>query len=101
MSIKETDPDEGSPDEMSDQGWVSARQYTDFLSASVAASLLSGLGIPNEIYSPRSPDFRSGECYLWVPPELAQDAKKALEQAPLSEKELTELALKYPPPDDA
>jgi hypothetical protein len=100
---------------MSGSDWISVKQYADLISAEVAAGVLSNLGIPNRIVGPpgffasksddvldRLPFGNVGaECYLWVPPESAEDAKNALEQAPLSDEELTALALKYPAPDDA
>lgn len=79
------------------EDWISVAQYSDALSARIEAGLLDGMGIPNRIeHYPRTVDW-----YLWVPPEFETDAREALKQAPISEEELTEEALKEPPPDDA
>jgi hypothetical protein len=80
--------------------WVTVKEYTDVPSAQVASGLLSGLGIPNQIYRPRAPNVRTNECYLWVPPERAAEASAALEQSSISDEELTRLALESTPPDD-
>jgi hypothetical protein len=85
---------------MSESDWVTVGVYTGVGSAEVASGLLTGLGIPSRIYRPPAPRFRSGECYVWVPPQLAEVARTALAPNPVSEEELTRLALKSTPPED-
>jgi hypothetical protein len=85
---------------MSDRDWVTVKQYDDFTSVEIGARLLSGLGIPNRIDRPTFRRFAEW-CDLWVPPEFAEDAKKALGGGSVSDEELTRLALQSPSPDDA
>jgi len=80
--------------------WVTVKQFTDVPSAQVVSNLLTGLGIPNHIHQPPAPQYRGGECYLWVPPERAGDARAAMEAPAVSDEELTRLALQSSPPDD-
>ena len=92
----------GEPVRALAKDWVTVAQYADVPSTQIASRLLSGLGIRNRIYSP-GPILNvplAGESCVWVPPELVDAAKKALAQSGVSDKELTEQALKYPPPDD-
>jgi hypothetical protein len=85
---------------MSATDWVNVKEYADVPSAQVASGLLSGLGIPNQIYRPRAPNVRTNECYLWVPPERAAEVRAALERSSISDEELTRLALESAPPED-
>jgi hypothetical protein len=82
---------------MPDDDWVTVAQYSGPMSAAVAGGLLTGLAIPNRV----SVWPRSSLCDIWVPPEFAEEAKKALEQGSVSDQDLTKLALSYPPPEDA
>jgi hypothetical protein len=78
------------------QDWVDVAQCSNAAAAEVAAALLTGMNIPNRIQHHR----RTFQWYIWVPAEFEADAKEALRPAQISEAELTELALKEPPPDD-
>jgi hypothetical protein len=88
---------------MEKDDWLTVGVYPDYISAQVGSGLLSAAGIPNRIW----PDLRrvgvsaDEECYVWVSPEMADEAKRILAATPVSESELTDLALKSPPPDDA
>lgn len=78
------------------QDWVNVAQYSNAAAAAVDAGLLTGMNIPNRIQRHR----RTFQWYIRVPAESGADAKEALRPARISEAELTELALKEPPPDD-
>ena len=80
--------------------WVTVKEFTDVPSAQVVSDLLTGLGIPTYIHRPPAPNYRGGECYLWVPPERAADARAALEANSIPEDALTRLALASRPRDD-
>ena len=89
---------------MSERDWISVGQYTNLVDAQLVSDHLTNEGVPNRIYIPQivvgsnvSPAL---ECYVWVPPESADDARRILAEAAVSESELTALALKYPPPED-
>jgi hypothetical protein len=79
------------------QDWVDVARYSNAAAATVAAGLLIGLNIPHRIQHYR----RTFEWYIWVPAEFEGDAREALKPGQISEAELTEQALKEPPPDDA
>jgi hypothetical protein len=82
---------------MAEHDWVSVGQYSDYLSAEVVSGRLSRDGVTNRIWRPP----RSvGECYIWVPSESVDEAKRILAEPTISEADLTRLALKEPPPDD-
>ena len=68
---------------------ASSDPTSDVPPAQVASGLLSGLDIPNQIYLPPTPDVQTNECYRWVPPERAAEARAALEQSSISDEELT------------
>lgn len=72
-------------------------QYTERLSAGVVSKRLTDEGVANRVWVPPRSD---GECYIWVPPEAAERARRILEQPAVSEDELTALALQDSPPDD-
>jgi hypothetical protein len=81
--------------------WVVVAEYPNVSDAEVASGLLSSMDVQNEI-SPGADSLTSGgECHLSVPPEMADEARRILSESPVSDSELTELALKEPPPDDA
>jgi hypothetical protein len=88
---------------MEKDDWLTVGTYPDYISAEVGSGLLSASGIPNRIW----PDLQrvgvtaDDEYYVWVSPEMADEAKRILAATPVSESELTELALQSPPPDDA
>jgi hypothetical protein len=88
---------------MTDADWVSVAEYADVPSAQVVSRRLTMDGIQNRIVSNFSgPAYnQNGACSIWVPPQSAADAKRLLQDPPISEDELAALALKYPRPDDA
>jgi hypothetical protein len=79
---------------------VSVAEYPDAISVKVGSALLTSMGVPHRVY-PRAYYLRGDYYYIWVSPELAEEARRILETTVLSEDELENLALKYPPPDDA
>jgi hypothetical protein len=81
--------------------WVVVAEYPNASSAEVASGLLSSMGVQSEISPAADSLTSSGECRISVPPELADEAKRILAESSVSDDELTELALKDPPPDDA
>ncbi|MBS0422787.1 MAG: hypothetical protein JSR66_34085 [Proteobacteria bacterium] len=83
------------------KSWVTVKAFTDVASAQVVSDLLTGPGIPNPIHRPPASQCCGGECYLWVPPERAAEARTALEGSLISVDELTRLALASSPPDHA
>jgi hypothetical protein len=86
---------------MATDEWVVVGEYPNVSSAEVASGLLSSMELQNEILPQTDSLTSSGECYLAVPPELADEARRILSESAVSDSELTELALKEPPPDDA
>ena len=86
---------------MAADGWVVVAEYPNASSAEVASGLLSSMGVQSEILPVADSLTSGGECRISVPPELADEAQRILSESSVSESELTELALKDPPPDDA
>jgi len=86
---------------MATDDWIVVAEYPNLSSAEVASGLLSGLGVRSEIVPVADSLTSGGECYLSVPPDMADEAKRILAETAVSEDELTELALREPPPDDA
>jgi hypothetical protein len=86
---------------MAADNWIMIAEYPNFSSAEVAAGLLSSMGVQSEILPVADSLTSSGECYISVPPEVADEARRILAESSVSERELTDLALKEPPPDDA
>jgi hypothetical protein len=89
---------------MSEHDWISVGQYTNLVDAQLVSDRLTSEGVPNRIYIPQTLGGTNVapalECYVWVPPESAEEARRVLAMSAISEAELTDLALKYPPPDD-
>jgi hypothetical protein len=90
---------------MLERDWVSVGQYNNLLDAQLVSERLSMEGVPNQIFIPQIQQIQRpvgpiSECYVWVPPEAVEDAKRILAEFATSEAELTDLALKYLPPDD-
>jgi hypothetical protein len=81
--------------------WVIVAEYPNASSAEVASGLLASMSIQSEILPVADSLTSGGECCLSVPSELADEAKRILSESSVSDSELTELALKDPPPDDA
>ena len=83
--------------------WVSLAEYDDSQSAQVVSGRLTLEGIPNRVVIDtwRRGYVRAGPCFIWVPPTSLNAAKAVLGGPFGPEAELTDLALKYPPPDDA
>jgi len=86
---------------MAADDWVIIEEYPNVSYAEVASGLLSSMGVQNEILPVADSLTSGGECCISVPPELADEAKRILSESSVSEGELTELALKDPPPDNA
>jgi hypothetical protein len=86
---------------MATDDWTVVGEYPNISSAEVASGLLSSLGVRSEILPVADSLTSSGECYVSVPPEMADEAKRILAGTSVSESELTDLALQEPPPDDA
>jgi hypothetical protein len=88
---------------MPDNDWVSVGQYDDLESAEVVSGRLSVEGVENRVVSAMGggPLFGAlGEYAVLVPPESVEAARQLLAERPISDAELTDLALKDPPPDD-
>jgi hypothetical protein len=81
---------------MSGHDWATVAQYSDYLSALVVSKRLTDEGVPNRVWTPP----RTGEAYIWVPPEFADTAKRILAEPAVSEAKLTALALEDSPRDD-
>ena len=83
--------------------WVSVGAYSNLESAEVVSGRLSVEGVENQVVSaePAAPLYGAmGEWSIVVPPERLEAARRILTELPISEAELTSLALKDPPPDD-
>jgi hypothetical protein len=92
-----------NPRTVADDGWVSVGAYPDVESAQAIAGRLSLEGVENSLIArePGGPIFGVlGEWSVLVPPEAVEDAERILAEPAISDAELTELALKDPPPDD-
>jgi hypothetical protein len=88
---------------MGSEDWVSLGEYSEIPSAEIVSRRLMMEGIRNRVVSDRWGPLsypRSGPCYIWVPPESVDDAKRILAETAMPDSELASLALKYPPPDD-
>lgn len=88
---------------MTDDDWVKLMSFPDLASAEAAASKLDG-SVPSEILGPLDEPVTAdyiGQCFLWVPSTLVEDANFALADPATSDEELTKLALESPPLDDA
>jgi hypothetical protein len=85
---------------MSDQDWVSVGEFENLTSAAVVSKRLNIEGVPHRIVTSPLP-YRVPTCWIWVPPEWHDKAKRILAKNAVSDSELTAEALSYPPPDDA
>lgn len=86
---------------MATDDWIMIAEYPNVSSAEVASGLLASMDVQNEILPVADSLTSGGECYISVPPEVADEARRILSESTVSESELTDLALKEPPPDDA
>jgi hypothetical protein len=78
---------------MNDADWLSVGSYSDRISAEAFAGLLVGEGVPTRIL-PDEPIPGLGRNFsVLVPAGLLHRAQWILKQEPVSEKELTDLAL--------
>jgi hypothetical protein len=92
---------DGDPSTKGD--WVTVGEYSNAPSAQVASALLTTMGLKHRIW-PTTRLFGTaadGDHYIWVAPELVDEATRILSTSTVSERELATLALKDPPPDDA
>ena len=88
---------------MPDNDWVSVGKYPDFESAEVISGRLSVEGVENRVVSAMEGGQLFGglgEYAVLVRPESLEAARQVLSEPPISDADLTELALKDPPPDD-
>ncbi len=85
---------------MHDDKWVSVDSYADRFSAEALVGLLAGEGVPAHIASDEPIPGLGRNFAVLVPPELLQRAQSIVEQAPVSDKELTRLAMDNPGPTD-
>ena len=90
------------PDNQPHHDWINVGEFSDSLSATVVSQRVTTEGIPNRMVHDTSGLSRGvPTCWIWVPSERADEAKKHLAQDRVPEDDLTKLALSYPPPDDA
>jgi hypothetical protein len=84
--------------------WITIGEYSNAASARVAAGLLTTHGVAHRVWPSLWLTFgadSSGDFYIWVPPQIADEAKRILAESEVSEDELARQALNEPPPDDA
>jgi hypothetical protein len=88
---------------MASDDWVTIGDYPDEMSMRVASALLTAMKVPHRIWPPTVRALAHvGEPYiLYVAPGLAEEAKRILTEPPISDVDLTAMALASPPPDDA
>jgi hypothetical protein len=88
----------------SNNDWLSVGEYDDPASAAVMSRLLSFMKMPHRVVPRIDRDYvppPSGPISIWVAPENFKEAKRILAEGQVSDEELTSLALREPPPDDA
>lgn len=89
---------------MANDDWVTVGEYPNVSCAEVGSGLLTSMGVPHRIW-PRIHSVVGSSSlapfYIWVAPEDADEAKRILTEAPISDEELSDLALREPRPDDA
>ncbi|MGH8140367.1 MAG: hypothetical protein ACREVV_19500 [Steroidobacteraceae bacterium] len=78
---------------MSKSTWISVATYSDRISAEAILGLLTGEGLPAYIKSDEHVPGLGSNFSVSVPPDMARRAQRLLQEAHVSEKELTELAL--------
>lgn len=77
---------------MSDTSWASVATYSDKISAEAILGLLIGEGLPAYIKSDEHVPGLGSNFSVFVPADRQRQAQRILEQAQVSEKELTDLA---------
>jgi len=84
-----------------DEGdWMSIGEHLNYQSAGIVSKALDLAEIPHRIVRSARP-LHDPRCWIWVPPQRAEEAQQALAECLVPDDELTEDALAYPPPDDA
>ena len=89
---------------MADSDWTRVAEFGLLEDAQSTLIQLMGSGLPAEIRDLRGamPTYDEVSVFsVWVPTELADEAKSVLNPASISDEELTREALESPPPDDA
>ena len=76
-----------------DDKWVSVDSYADRFSAEALVGLLAGEGVPAHIASDEPIPGLGRNFAVLVPPELLHRAQWIVKQAPVSDSELTRLAV--------
>jgi hypothetical protein len=82
---------------MPNDSWISVADYTDRVLADAALGLLALERIPCYVASNEFVPGLGSAFSVRVPVELIGQAHVLLDQSPVSDAELTELALKAPP----
>lgn len=85
---------------MSSSTWASVATYSDRISAEAILGLLTGAGVPAYIKSDEHVPGLGSNFSVFVPPDRIRQARRILDQGPVSEKELTELATGQADPAD-
>ena len=78
---------------MNDVDWVSVDSFADRFSAEALVGLLAGEGVPAYIASDEPIPGLARDFSVLVPPELLHRARWILNQEPVSEDELSKLAI--------
>ena len=84
----------------SDDDWVSIGEYGNYQSARIISHILGSAAVPHRLVRAAMP-LEDPTCWIWVPPKSEIEAKRVLAECAVPEEELTNQALKFPPPDDA
>jgi hypothetical protein len=85
---------------VSSSTWASVATYSDRISAEAILGLLTGAGVPAYIKSDEHVPGLGSNFSVFVPPDRIRQARRILDQGPVSEKELTELATGQADPAD-
>jgi hypothetical protein len=83
---------------VNDADWVSVDSFADRFSAEALVGLLAGEGVPAYIAADEPIPGLARNFSVLVPPELQHRARWILNQEPVSETELTQLAIGTPTP---
>ena len=78
---------------MNDVDWVSVDSFADRFSAEALVGLLAGEGVPAYIASDEPSPGLARDFSVLVPPQLLHRARWILNQEPVSEDELSKLAI--------
>jgi len=79
---------------VNDAEWVNVDSFADRFSAEALVGLLAGEGVPAHIASDEPIPGLARNFSVLVPPELLHRARWILSQEPVSESELTRLAMR-------